>query len=539
MNYIENYFPKPLLDDIVNGNCIPIIGAGFSLNATIPENKKMLMWDGLGKAISELIQNYDYTNPLDAISAFEHEYTRVKLIERLSDLLLICDIKPGPTHKEFAKLPFERVITTNFDNLLEQSYEQCITIIEESQISVNHSPNMVRLIKMHGDLNHSDRLVATEEDYDLFIERFPIISTFISNLLITKTPLFIGYSIDDPDFRQLWKVVNSRLGKNKRPAYTIKLNADYHEISKFERRDVKVINIKDKETTYSDMLSNVFAQLSTYWNNKLLQNSVFTLDESKSELSKEPSDFNRLCLFSIPMHLLAIYKQYIFPIVENYGLVPISADEVLTKGETIRAKISALIARAEFLIFDISGNNKSVIYELNIALSIKKSSEKIIIITDSKTNIRDHFFEAYSFRFLHRPDDIVNYVDTFESSFDKVFSSLTSQMKEMLFQEPARLFEKKEYKSAIISAISLLEQSLLQKIEKNKFFVSHRIISLSKIIDIAFEGQLIDKKEHSSIKNWNRLRNRAVHKYDSIVQRKQAEELIQGINLIILRLNNQ
>jgi hypothetical protein len=108
------------------------------------------MWDGLGMAISELIQNYNYTNPLDAISAFEHEYKRVKLIETLAELLLINEIKPGKTHKEFVKLPFEIVVTTNFDYLLEQSYEQSIPIIEESQISINHASNLVRLIKMHG-----------------------------------------------------------------------------------------------------------------------------------------------------------------------------------------------------------------------------------------------------------------------------------------------------------------------------------------------------------------------------------------------------
>ncbi len=469
-------------NDRFHGQVGVIIGAGFSLNAMIPENKKMLMWDDLGKAVAELIQNYDYTNPLDAISAFEHEYTRVKLIERLSQLLLINEIKPGNAHNEFSKLPFERIVTTNFDYLLEQSYEQSITIIEESQIAVNHASNLVRLIKMHGDLSHSDRLVATEEDYDLFIEKFPILSTYISNLLITKTPLFIGYSIDDPDFRQLWKVVNSRLGKNKRPAYTIKLNADYHEISKFERRDVKVINITDNKTSYANILTNVFTQLGSYWNNQLLQNSIITLDESKSELFKQSGDFNRLCLFSIPIELLAIYKQFIFPIVENYGLVPISADEVLTKGDTIRAKVSALIDRAEYLIFDISGNNKSVLNELSMALSKRKSTKNIIIVSDSRTNIGDHYLEAYNFRIIQRPDDIINYIDAFESTFDKEFSLFASQMKDVLYNEPTRLFEKKEYKSAIISAISQLEQSLLDTMERRKIFLNHRVISLSNYI---------------------------------------------------------
>jgi SIR2-like domain len=31
---------------------------------------------------------------------------------------------------------------------------------------------------------------------------FPL-ATYLSNQLITKTAVFIGYSLDDPDFRQL------------------------------------------------------------------------------------------------------------------------------------------------------------------------------------------------------------------------------------------------------------------------------------------------------------------------------------------------
>ena len=33
--------PAPLIRDIANGQCLPFIGAGFSLNADLPKNKKM------------------------------------------------------------------------------------------------------------------------------------------------------------------------------------------------------------------------------------------------------------------------------------------------------------------------------------------------------------------------------------------------------------------------------------------------------------------------------------------------------------------
>jgi len=55
---------------------------------------------------------------------------------------------------------------------------------------------------MHGDIRHPKRLVVTEPDYDDFLTNYPLIATYLSNLLITKTAVFIGYSLDDPDFRK-------------------------------------------------------------------------------------------------------------------------------------------------------------------------------------------------------------------------------------------------------------------------------------------------------------------------------------------------
>jgi hypothetical protein len=35
------HFPKPLLEDLVNGRRLPVVGAGMSLNAKLPPPAKM------------------------------------------------------------------------------------------------------------------------------------------------------------------------------------------------------------------------------------------------------------------------------------------------------------------------------------------------------------------------------------------------------------------------------------------------------------------------------------------------------------------
>src|SRR5690606_10918523 len=113
--------------------------AGFSLNAKVPAGKKMLDWDGLGRRAAKALPECQYTTALEALSAYTHEYSRVKLVEFLSEALLATSIQPAKTHEEFCLLPFERVLTTNFDFLLEQAYARinkyCIPQVSEDQLS--------------------------------------------------------------------------------------------------------------------------------------------------------------------------------------------------------------------------------------------------------------------------------------------------------------------------------------------------------------------------------------------------------------------
>lgn len=137
--YLSN-FPKPLLNDLVAGRWLPVVGAGMSANAVVPSGEQIPAWDSLGKRLAEDMADYPYAGALDAISAYSHEYSRPKLVERLADLLLVDQATPGEAHAAFCSIPFDTVCTTNFDFLLERQYElsfrYCRPLIDEDQLSV-------------------------------------------------------------------------------------------------------------------------------------------------------------------------------------------------------------------------------------------------------------------------------------------------------------------------------------------------------------------------------------------------------------------
>src|SRR5260370_19151155 len=240
-------FPKPLLDELVEGRWLPVVGAGMSRNAVVPAGKKIPLWEDLGRSLAADMRDYDYTTPLDAISAFSQQFARAKLVERLSDLLLVDRAKPGNVHKAFCSIKFPIVCTTNFDFLLEKQYDlnprYCRPVMYEQQLSVANRGPGVQLLKLHGDVHHPERLIATEDDYVGFLQQYPFIATYLANLLITKTAVLIGFSLDDPDFRQVFRLISDRLGKSRSPAYAIRVGSSSQEIARFERGGVKVINI--------------------------------------------------------------------------------------------------------------------------------------------------------------------------------------------------------------------------------------------------------------------------------------------------------
>lgn len=523
--YIET-FPKPFLEDLVNNRCLPFVGAGFSKNADIPKGKKMLDWDELGRAIANGIQDYKYMNALDAISAYGHEYSRTNLVEKLSELLLISSAKAGKAHKAFCELQFDTICTTNFDFLLEQGYslisKYCRPILDEDQLSIANASEAVTLLKVHGDLHHPNKLVVTEEDYDRFLAINPMLATFLANLLITRTPLFIGYSLDDTDFRQIWQLIKNRLGNLRRQAYVLKINVSPHEKARYERRGVKVINIKGHTNDYPKILADVFIELKEYWNEEILKQPTISEEATLAELALPGDTNNRLCFFSIPVKLIAFYKKYIFPVVKKQGLVPISADDVIAPGDNWMAKISALISKAEFIVIDIA--TKNTMFELGLVQNEKKLQVRVLIIKAESSPLPT---ELNSIPFIVRPDDPFENIEVIADEIDKWFRQALEPLKGTYDNEPRRLLNKKEYKAAVIAAITLLEVHTRQRLEEIKE-TTLRTRPLPTLFNLAVENAIISDEQHASIKEWSYIRNKLVHT-KSAVNASEAKRIVNGV----------
>jgi hypothetical protein len=544
--YLE-YFPKPLLDDLVAGRWLPVVGAGMSMNAKLGPGKRMPLWPELGEILSKDLAGFTPTGTLDAVSAFQHEFGRSKLIERLIDILHIKDGQPGIAHKSFCEIPFDMVCTTNFDFLLERQYDKgsnhVYVVVDEDQLSINGSPSGVVLLKIHGDLRHPSRLVVSEEDYDAFLNKYPLLATYVANLLITRTAVFVGYSLDDPDFRQIWQIVTSRLGKTRRMAYAIMVSAGPSEIARYERRGVKIINLPGLKSNYTDILSEAFAELHSHWRDNVISASKVTEEEPLRELLLPRDVQTRLCYFSIPLDRISLYRSEVFPHVQALGLVPVIAEDVISPGDSINAKIDALIDRAAIMVVELQSLHTR--NELKRALNRRDGVNGITghklptVIIGAASRDLDEDIEGgdiYKIAISNLTDDPANFIEHLTAVLERIIG--LSGIKQD--DEPQRLLRRGESRAAVISAMTKLETRLRQGLSRSRLSSEvnarkYPAESLRVMLDEALNAEWITLRERKILDHWIKIRNEIVHSGTNITS-KQAREIVNGANEILQKI---
>lgn len=538
--YIK-YFPKPLLDDLLAGRWLPVVGAGMSLNAVTPPGKRMPLWKDLGDTLANDLTDFSPNSVLDAISAYEHEFGRAKLIERLSELLLLGEAQPGEVHKQFCTIPFDVVCTTNFDFLLERQYDliprYTNPLIDEEQLSINLAAPGTQLLKLHGDLRHPARLVVSEADYDGFLARFPLLATYLSNLLITRTAVFIGYSLEDPDFRQVLHVVDERLGRTRRMRYALAVNASPADVKRFERRNVQVINLPGSRTKYAEVLAAAFRELHEFIRDNLMSVSKVKEEEPLRELLLPRDATSRLCFCAIPIELQPFYRERVFPIIEDAGFVPVTADEIVSPGENIAAKIDALIDRAAVMIVEIGSSWTKSEFQMAV---VKLKSDRQLAVTRAFNLLvvtSEHGYVPPSrgeYHIIRRLTPLDGGTDDFLNSLSAWLRNLAEQSVDWMTQEPRRLLQAHEYRPAVISALTLLEATLRLQLGKSLIVQDGRRLTLRSLIDKAQTQGAISNRQRQQIDEWVLLRNLAVHT-PSPVTKSQAERVVRGVMEIVTK----
>jgi hypothetical protein len=212
--------PKPpasLVRYLVEKRCVLFCGSGLSAWAKLPTWAKLL---------EDIVRQLADETPDDAnLEELNRLLAQGKLLEiadhckealgrRYNEILseqlrgATGDI-PAP-HKVIVQLPFANIVTTNYDKLLERAYASVGSLPKTPTHTDCETLGPLLfdggffILKAHGDIDRPESMVLTTRDYQNVIHANPAFNSLFSALLLTKSVLFIGYSLNDPDFRLLF-----------------------------------------------------------------------------------------------------------------------------------------------------------------------------------------------------------------------------------------------------------------------------------------------------------------------------------------------
>lgn len=289
------------------GRLVLFIGAGASVDSGMP------LWSKAVEQIAERLGISPKDPQYDMLKIPQYYYNargKKEYTQLMRELFRYYDKLPTKQiHHRIMSFDVPVIITTNYDHLIEQAAEengQFFQVVSQDN-DLPYTKSGKVLVKMHGDFEH-DNFVLKEDDYQHYHSHFKLIENYIKSLIGTKTVLFIGYSLNDPDVKHIFSWVKETLRDDFQFAYLINANDEYNSYQSEYYKNIGVQLIYAKELCAPNDQLNISVQLLE------TLDYLLSTDNIIDETSLDVTLYNNLQQYS-PLHY--IYQRYIVNAIDN------------------------------------------------------------------------------------------------------------------------------------------------------------------------------------------------------------------------------
>lgn len=214
-----------LVDLMAVGAVVPFVGAGISASAGFSSWKEHLRHQGktahiAAERIEELLAAGAYETVLEEIEAVRG---REVFINEIRD-----EFSRNPTIPDvvwrISELFPDTVITTNYDRLLEQSFETGeagrVQVINGLNALEQPDPKKITVIKLHGDIRDPKRCILSKNQYDEAYGNGSLnlhkpIPKLLAYHYRNSSLLFLGCSLSNDRTVQVFKKIREDMGEEE------------------------------------------------------------------------------------------------------------------------------------------------------------------------------------------------------------------------------------------------------------------------------------------------------------------------------------
>lgn len=223
MPIAKEQFLKQFTQQSLDERISLFLGAGGSRDAGYPNWADLFLpfAKELGMPLDESVDYYQLAQ------YYSNSFGQAELRKRINERINRNNYK-SPLIEELIDVGFTNVWTTNFDNALEINYQERGILINKvfrdsdfSNIDINRRIN---IFKMNGDVTNLEGIVATQSDYERYVDTHRVMLMFFKRELISSTFLFIGYSFTDHLVLDCLSEITRYLGDSANYHYTIMKN---------------------------------------------------------------------------------------------------------------------------------------------------------------------------------------------------------------------------------------------------------------------------------------------------------------------------
>src|SRR5690554_917951 len=234
---------KKIRSAIDTNKLVVFAGAGISIDAGIPSWKELI-----DEMKSEIDLSMNEDNYLRIAQMYYNDRQQKEYIDKVRLLLKHKQVRFNEIHEEVFQLNPEHILTTNFDDLLEQVIKKkslpFSVVSKDNEFPYALNTNL--LVKVHGDLDGTE-IVLKEDDYLEYSSNHPLIEPFLKSVFATKVVLFVGYGFSDDNLKLIIQTVRSILGQDFQNAYLLSVDDKLHPAQReyLKKKGIIVVNYFD------------------------------------------------------------------------------------------------------------------------------------------------------------------------------------------------------------------------------------------------------------------------------------------------------